>query len=54
MFPILFELEGRVGVLEDAYQNRYPGFVSERLMNFFFYYHREDYRVVYAEKSFLM
>lgn len=53
MFPILFKLEQRVGVLEDSYQNRYPGFVSERLISFFFYYHREKYRVVYAEKGFL-
>lgn len=38
---------------EDKYQNRYPGFLSERLITFFFEYHREKYKVVYADKNFI-
>jgi D,D-heptose 1,7-bisphosphate phosphatase len=53
LFPILLELEQRVGEIGDSYQNRYPGFVSERLISFFFDYHREEYRVIFANKSFL-
>ena len=53
MFPIIFEVAGRIGEIDDAYQNRYPGFLSERLITFFFYEHREQYKVVYADKNFL-
>lgn len=53
LFPMLFELEKRVGKLEDNYQNRYPGFVSERFISFFFWYYRDKYNVVYSEKNFL-
>ena len=53
LFPILFELEKRVGVLADSYQNRYPGFVAERLISLYFYVNRDQYRVTYAEKGFL-
>ncbi|MBR1634559.1 MAG: DUF4422 domain-containing protein [Lachnospiraceae bacterium] len=53
MFPIVFEVAGQIGELEDAYQNRYPGFLTERLMTFFFYEYRNRYKVVYADKDFL-
>lgn len=53
LFPMLFDLEERVGMLEDSYQNRYPGFVSERFISFFFWYYRDKYNVVYSEKNFL-
>ena len=53
MFPMLFELENRIGTLRDSYQNRYPGFVSERFISFFFWYYRDRYNVVYSEKNFL-
>ena len=53
MFPILFACCEHVGKREDRYQNRYPGFMSERLMTFFFEKHREKYRVIYADKIFL-
>lgn len=53
MFPILFEVAKKNGTLADRYQNRYPGFLSERLISFFFDYHRKDYRTVYADKVFL-
>ena len=53
MFPILFEVAERIGVIKDDYQNRYPGFLSERLMTFYFYEHSDRYKVVYADKNFL-
>ena len=53
MFPILFAVVGRGGVLEDNYQNRYPGFLSERLISYFFDKNRDKYKVVYADKNFL-
>ncbi len=53
MFPILFEVADRNRTFEDRYQNRYPGFLSERLISFFFELHRDEYKVVYADKNFL-
>ena len=53
LFPILFICAEHGGKREDGYQNRYPGFLSERLMTFFFEKKRDQYRVVYADKNFL-
>lgn len=53
LFPILFICAEHGGKREDPYQNRYPGFLAERLMTFFFEKNREKYRVVYADKNFL-
>lgn len=53
MFPILFAVSEFGGKKEDAYQNRYPGFLSERLITYFFESRREVYKVVYANKNFL-
>lgn len=53
LFPILFICAEHGGRREDGYQNRYPGFLSERLMTFFFEKNRDRYRVVYADKNFL-
>lgn len=53
LFPIIFICAEHGGEKEDSYQNRYPGFLSERLMTFFFEKNREKYRVVYADKNFL-
>lgn len=53
LFPILFQAAGYGGEKEDRYQNRYPGFLSERLMSFYFDKHRNRYKVVYADKNFL-
>ncbi len=53
LFPILTELSNRIGDVEDKYQNRYPGFVSERLLNFYFEVCRPDLKIAYADKSFL-
>ena len=53
LFPIIFICAEHGGEREESYQNRYPGFLSERLMTFFFEKNREKYRVVYADKNFL-
>ena len=53
MFPVLFEVAGINGSFSDRYQNRYPGFLSERLISFFFELHKGEYKVVYADKNFL-
>ncbi len=53
MFPILLKVVDEVGELPDEYQNRYAGFLSERLISFFFYYYADKYKVVYVDKSFL-
>lgn len=53
LFPLLFRIVGQMGEKPDCYQNRYPGFLSERLMTFFFERNREKYRVAYADKNFL-
>ncbi len=53
MFPILFEVADMNGTFPDRYQNRYPGFLSERLISLFFELHRDEYKVIYADKNFL-
>ena len=53
VFPIIFAVMKECGVIDDKYQNRYPGFLSERLISFFFYHNREKYKVVFADKVFL-
>ena len=53
MFPILLEVADMNGSFSDRYQNRYPGFLSERLISLFFELHRDEYKVVYADKDFL-
>lgn len=53
LFPILFKVAEQGGEKEDGYLNRYPGFLSERLMSFFFDKNRDRYKVVYADKNFL-
>ena len=53
LFPILFVVAGHGGQKEDGYLNRYPGFLSERLISFFFEKNREKYKIVYSDKTFL-
>ena len=54
MFPILFDVVDKGGVHDDNYQNRYPGFLSERLITYFFENRRGQYKVVYSDKNFLI
>lgn len=53
LFPVLLELNDTIGILDDKYQNRYPGFISERLLNYFFEKNQDRFKIVYADKSFL-
>ena len=53
MFPILEAVERNGGIKTDVYQNRYPGFISERLITLFFHKRCKQYKIVYADKVFL-
>ena len=53
LFPMLIELADEIGIVEDSYQNRYPGFLSERLLTYYFETRRDKYKIVYADKNFL-
>lgn len=53
MFPIVDAVAMHGGEHEDSYLNRYPGFISERLITLYFYMNREKYNIVYADKNFI-
>lgn len=53
MFPILFAVNDKIGTIDDKYQNRYPGFLAERLMTYYFERNKDKYNIVYADKNFL-
>ena len=53
LFPIVFDVARKGGRRYDKYQNRYPGFLSERLISYFFSGRQGRYKVVYADKNFL-
>ncbi len=52
LFPILEYCEMMCGPKEDSYQNRYIGFLAERLMTVYLYHHRETLVVVFSKKHF--
>ena len=52
LFPILEYCEMRCGQKEDTYQNRYIGFLAERLMTVYLYQHRKRLQVVFSKKHF--
>lgn len=53
LFPIVEAVVAHGGQKEDPYLNRYPGFLSERLLSFYFGRKSSGYKVVYADKNFL-
>ena len=53
LFPILFKIAEHGGIKYNTYLNRYPGFISERLISLFFELNRKRFKVVYADKNFL-
>ena len=53
MFPMVFEIEKRIGDLSDPYQNRYAGFCTERLITLYFLYNKENWRITHADKIFI-
>ncbi len=54
LFPILQYIEDRCGKKEDIYQNRYIGFLAERLLSVFFIYHSNEWKIVHARKNFYL
>lgn len=53
LFPIVDAAAEHGGERCDWYENRYPGFIAERLITYFFEKHRNKYKVAYADKNFL-
>jgi hypothetical protein len=53
MFPIVMEIERRVGNLADPYYNRYAGFCTERLITLYFLYNKQEWEIAHAEKVFV-
>lgn len=53
LFPILDYCTKNIGIKADAYQNRYPGFLAERLMTIFFEHNRERFNIMIGEKKFI-
>ena len=52
LFPILAYCEAHCRERTDPYQNRYIGFLAERLMAIYFLHHEERYKIVHARKHF--
>lgn len=53
LFPILDAAASHGGKKADAYADRYPGFISERLFTLFFEKYWNKYKIVYADKIFI-
>lgn len=53
MFPILDAVVANGGEKRDIYQNRYPGFISERLITLYFCQNKSKYHIAYADKNFI-
>lgn len=52
LFPILFYCETKIGSKSDKYQNRYIGFLAERLLTIYFE-HNKQYKLAIVQKKFL-
>ncbi|MCI8951133.1 MAG: DUF4422 domain-containing protein [Lachnospiraceae bacterium] len=52
LFPILEYCEAMCEPRKDAYQNRFIGFLAERLMTVYFYHHRERLKIIFSKKHF--
>lgn len=53
LFTIIFAAAEHGGVRDDSYQNRYPGFLAERLITYYFEKNSAKYKVLYCDKNFL-
>ena len=53
LFPILEYCEKEIGKKDDVYQNRYAGFLAERLMSVYFIHNIDKYNMVFAHKHFI-
>lgn len=54
LFPILEYCEKKIGKKENTYQNRYVGFLAERLLSIYVLHNQDRYKIVHAKKKFLM
>ena len=52
IFPILEYCEAMCEQKGDVYQNRYIGFLAERLMTVYLHHHRETLQVIFSKKHF--
>lgn len=53
LFPILQYCETHCEKKENAYQNRYIGFLAERLLTIYMKHHENEYKIVHAKKHFI-
>lgn len=53
LFPILEYCENKCSPKADSYQNRFIGFLAERLLSIFFLHHENEYKIVHAQKHFI-
>jgi hypothetical protein len=53
LFPILSYCEKRSGREGGGYQNRYLGFLAERLLSIYFMYHEGEYKIAHVRKHFV-
>lgn len=53
LFPILNYCEKHCKKKENTYQNRYIGFLAERLLTIYMKHHEEEYKIVHARKHFI-
>lgn len=53
LFPILLYCEQNCVKKENKYQNRYIGFLAERLLSIYFLHNKDSYKIVHIQKEFL-
>lgn len=53
LFPILDYCKENCKKKESVYQNRYIGFLAERLLTIYMKFHEQDYKIVHAKKHFI-
>lgn len=53
LFPVLEYCENKIGQKDNTYQNRYVGFLAERLMTVYFIHNINKYNMVFAHKHFI-
>lgn len=53
LFPVLTYCEDKIGRKEDVYQNRYIGFLAERLLSIYFLHNQDKLKIVHARKHFI-
>ena len=54
LFPLLEKIEERCSEKRDIYQNRYMGFLAERLLSLYFVQNRRKYRIYHVAKKFFL